>query len=59
MSDERDQKSILPCTPAENNPRLEPEGFGALQGYVRVACYACGVQYDRRELSIDAIGPCL
>ena len=50
MSDEREQKPVLPCTLPVNNPSLAPEGFGKHQGYIRLPCYACGVQYDRREV---------
>jgi hypothetical protein len=32
------------------DPSLKPEGLGKHQGYIRLACHACGVQYDRREV---------
>jgi hypothetical protein len=50
MSVEREQKHVQPCTLPVSNPRLEPEELGKHQGYIRVVCYACGVQYDRREI---------
>jgi hypothetical protein len=50
MSNLREQKPVLPCTLPVHDPSLAPEGFGERQGYARVPCYACGVQYDRREI---------
>jgi hypothetical protein len=50
MSDQRELRPVQPCTLPVNDPSLEPEGFGERQGYARVPCYACGVQYDRREI---------
>jgi hypothetical protein len=41
---------VPPCTLPINDPSLKPEGLGKHQGYIRLACYACGVQYDRREV---------
>lgn len=52
MSGEPKQEllSVPPCTLPINDPSLKPEGLGKHQGNVRVACHACGVQYDRREV---------
>jgi hypothetical protein len=50
MSNLREQKPVVPCTFPVNNPNLQPECLGTLQGYIRLACHGCGVQYDRREV---------
>jgi hypothetical protein len=50
MSDEREFRPVLSCTLPVNDPSLKPEGLGKHQGYIRLACHACGVQYDRREV---------
>jgi hypothetical protein len=49
MSNLREQKPVLSCTLPVKNPSLPPGGFGKRQGYARVPCHACGVQY-RREI---------
>jgi hypothetical protein len=50
MSDERELQPVEPCKLPVNDPSLKPEGLGKHQCYIRLACHAGGVQYDRREV---------